>query len=183
MKKKTVQITASTKLTMVFCGSTVVLAVLLFTFLVFFPIKMDNPKNGINQKLIASATTQPAITTTAPEEAVTETDTVFSNTRLTTDRNRGTVTVFTETIRPSQNSYNNSDYNDYNDTPQPVITQAPTVSTGPAVIETQLPSVETQPPVIETQPPVAETDPPAVETQAPAAPVVSDAPQEEQGSV
>lgn len=179
MKKRTVQITASTKLTMIFCGCTVVLAVLLFTFLVFFPIRMDNPKNGINQKLIASATTQPAVTTTAPAGTTPEASAVFSNTRQTTDRNRGTVTVFTETIWQPPNNY--SDYN--NDYPQPIVTQAPVVPTAPSVVETQSPIDETQPPVVETQPPVVETAPPMAETQAPAAPVEPEVPQEESGDV
>lgn len=107
-QKRTVMITASTKMTMIFCACTVGLALLLFLFLILFPIKVDNPKNGINEKLIASATTAPMVTT-----PTTETTESFSNTRQTTDRNRVTTTTKTETLWEAQN-YDDSDYDNSN---------------------------------------------------------------------
>ena len=110
-QKRTVMITASTKLTMIFCACTVGLALLLFLFLILFPIKVDNPKNGINEKLIASATTAPMVTTTTTATQTTE---GFSNTRQTTDRNRVTTAATrTETLWEAQN-YDDSDYDNSN---------------------------------------------------------------------
>lgn len=190
MKNKNVQITASTKLTMIFCACTVGLAVLLFTFLVFFPIKVDNPKNGINQKLIAAATTaepseaaptETTAVTTEPTEEDATTETSFSFTRRTTDKERGyTGTTTTRTIwqEPEWNyEYDNGYNNDLPVATYPVYPVFPG-TTAPPVIGTDAPA--TVPPVIATDAP--STDAPIV-TEAPApivteapAPVVTDAP-------
>lgn len=92
MDKKKFSITNSTKLTMVICASIVLFSAALLVFLIFFPIHMENPSNGINEKLIASVTT---VTTTTSTTEVTTT-TSFINTRKTTDRNRETTTTYTE---------------------------------------------------------------------------------------
>lgn len=111
MKNKKWNITNSTKLTMIFCGSVVAFSAILLVFLIFFPLKMENPANGINEKLIASAMS----TTTISTESISSTTvSSFVNTRKTTDKNHVAVTTFTETITETDNNYNYQDYNNYN---------------------------------------------------------------------
>lgn len=101
MKMKKSSITSSTKLTMAICAGIVLFSAALLVFLIFFPIPMENPSNGINEKLIASATTYEITTTTTVT-----TTTSFVNTRKTTDRNRETTTeTYTETYDDYYNEY------------------------------------------------------------------------------
>ncbi|MBQ8688494.1 MAG: hypothetical protein IJ512_08155 [Ruminococcus sp.] len=194
MKKNPVQITASTKLTMIFCACIVGVAVLLFTFLVFFPIKVDNPKNGINEKLIAAATTAEPVETAPMETTVpdvgtsdeTTTETSFSFTRRTTDKERGyTGTTTTRTIWQEPEWNYNNEYNNNQNNYNPVVTYPVVPGTTAPPVYTDTPSTDA--PVIDTDTPVTDapvvTDAPPAETNAPApavtdapAPVVTDAP-------
>lgn len=120
MKNKKWNIANSTKLTMIFCGSVVVFSAILLVFLMFFPLKMENPANGINEKLIASAM---STTTISTESTTATTVSSFVNTRKTTDKNHVAVTTFTETVTETvdddyyddYNNYDDYNYNDYND--------------------------------------------------------------------
>lgn len=180
MKNKTTMITSSTKITLIFCACTLAFAVLLFTFLFFFPVKMENPANGINEKLIAeqqnAATAETTAITTGTTETVTTT-TTYSNTRLTTDRSRTTSTTFTQTvwqtdiyIDPSYGfDYEYEEYYTY--TEPKVTTTAGTVS--PVQTDVTVVTGEqsgTGEPVVTDAPPVV-TDVPQTE-----APVVTEAP-------
>lgn len=160
MRKKKIDITASTRFTMIFCLCIVVFAAFLLVFLMFFPIRMENPVNGINEKLIASAASETTVTTDVT--TTTSATTVFSNTRQTTDRNRVTTTVYTETVR--DNGYSPSYGNNNNNYVPPAVTQAPV--TAPAVSSATEPVITTAAPVV-TEPPVTEvpvqTAPPAID--------------------
>lgn len=110
MKNKKWNMTNSTKLTMIFCGSVVAFSAILLVFLMFFPLKMENPANGINEKLIASAM---STTTISTESTTATTVSSFVNTRKTTDKNHVAVTTFTETITEVVDDYNYQDYGNY----------------------------------------------------------------------
>lgn len=160
MKKNKIGITSSTKFTVIFCGCTVLFAVILFAFLTFFPIKMENPANGINEKLIASAETTTATTTTASYVSTTES---FINTRQTTDRNRVTTAANTEVVTGAAS--NTVAYTRKNTYTPIVTTKAHTVATQPPVITTEAPVVTEEP--VNTPAPIV-TDPPAPATEVPA---------------
>lgn len=128
MSKKKWGITDSTKLTMIFCGCVVAFSAILLIFLMFFPLKVEDPANGINEKLIASGKATTVTTTN-----ITTTVSSFINTRQTTDKNHITTTIFTETVNDDYDyngydyDYNDFDYNDYNyDTP--IYTQPPVIT-------------------------------------------------------
>jgi len=95
---------------MIFCGSVVAFSAILLVFLMFFPLKMENPANGINEKLIASAM---STTTISTESTTATTVSSFVNTRKTTDKNHVAVTTFTETITEVVDDYNYQDYDNY----------------------------------------------------------------------
>ena len=179
MKNKEPMITTSTKTTIIFCVCTLLFAALLFTFLFFFPVKMENPANGINEKIIAeqqnfSATIVTAGTTVTTAPVTSET--TYSNTRKTTNRNRITTTVSTEAvwmtdvfIDPAYGFDQEFEENYYYEEPViPDVTTAAPVITDIADI-TDAPDVPYEP-IVTDAPPVftdaPEADVPAV-TQAP----------------
>lgn len=126
MSKIKCSITDSTKLTMIFCGCVVAFSAILLVFLMFFPLKVEDPANGINEKLIASGKATTVTTTN-----ITTTASSFINTRQTTDKNHITTTTFTETVNDNY-EYNDDyyDYNDfdYNDYDTPIYTQPPVIT-------------------------------------------------------
>ncbi|MBQ8724456.1 MAG: hypothetical protein IJY74_02140 [Oscillospiraceae bacterium] len=179
MKKKNSMITSSTKITMIFCGCTTAFAALLFTFLFFFPLKMENPVNGINEKIIAeqqnAAVTEITESTTVTTSVTTET-TTYSNTRQTTDRDRVTSTVYTKTVWKTDVYIDPSYGFGYEEEPyeEPVkTTTAVSGTTEPLqtdVTDITEETVVTEVPTVTDTPPVV-TDAPQTE-----APVVTEAP-------
>ena len=160
MKKNKIDITSSTKFTVIFCGCTVLFAVILFAFLTYFPIKMENPANGINEKLIASAETTTATTTTTSYVSTTES---FINTRQTTDRNRVTTATYAEIV--TSKAADTPVYTRKNTYAPAVTTKVYTTAAQPPVITTEAPVVTEEP--VNTPAPIV-TDPPAPATEVPA---------------
>lgn len=171
MKVFFASLSKSAKVTLITCGSFLILTMLLMIFLMLCPIHTESSANNINEGLI--------VTTSATETTATETTTIITRftrrtttvgRRTTTERRTTTAAYISPNVMEEDETYGYDGYDDYDgiveDTPVLQTTQRYTY-TSPSYQTTIAPTwtyPQTQAPVVvETEPPTV-VDPPVQET-------------------